>query len=225
MLYALGFVSFFIAGGLTGPILAQPILDQYLHNTYFVVAHFHLIMAMAGIFGLFAATAYWFPQISSAGGGPRRLMNETLARWHFGLSVGFAYATFLPMHLAGLAGEPRHYQRLDGIANAASDLLAHSLPIQRAVSISAFILASTQLLFLLNLFLSLRRGALAPRKSLVRHYPRMGATICVERTDSGVPPTLRVLFHLHQHRDEPTVVRRRQTGVSCPQRPPVPPRR
>ena len=56
MLFALGFVSLFIAGGLTGPILAQPILDQYLHNTYFVVAHFHLIMAMAGVFGLFAAT-------------------------------------------------------------------------------------------------------------------------------------------------------------------------
>ncbi len=63
MLFALGFVSLFVAGGLSGPILAQPILDQYLHNTYFVVAHFHLIMAMAGIFGLFAATYYWFPHI------------------------------------------------------------------------------------------------------------------------------------------------------------------
>ena len=61
MLFSLGFVSLFITGGLTGPILAQPILDEYLHNTFFVVAHFHLIMAMAGIFGLFSATYYWFP--------------------------------------------------------------------------------------------------------------------------------------------------------------------
>ena len=72
MLFALGFVSLFVAGGLTGPILAQPILDQYLHNTYFVVAHFHLIMAMAGIFGLFAATYYWFPLICIAMDKPPR---------------------------------------------------------------------------------------------------------------------------------------------------------
>ena len=61
----LGFVSLFITGGLTGPILAQPILDEYLHNTFFVVAHFHLIMAMAGVFGLFAATYYWFPLLTA----------------------------------------------------------------------------------------------------------------------------------------------------------------
>src|ERR1700744_3694987 len=66
MLFALGFVSLFITGGLTGPILAQPILDEYLHNTFFVVAHFHLIMAMAGVFGLFAATYYWFPLITAS---------------------------------------------------------------------------------------------------------------------------------------------------------------
>ena len=65
MLFALGFVSLFLTGGLTGPILAQPILDQYLHNTFFVVAHFHLIMAMAGVFALFAGTYYWFPQITA----------------------------------------------------------------------------------------------------------------------------------------------------------------
>jgi len=162
MLFALGFVSLFISGGLTGPILAQPILDQYLHNTYFVVAHFHLIMAMAGVFGLFAATYYWFPHISSATGGPPRLMNETLGRWHFWLTILAAYATFLPMHLAGLAGDPRHYAQLNGIANAASELLAKSLPTQRFVSIAAFVLASAQLLFLVNLAITLRRGKLAP---------------------------------------------------------------
>jgi cytochrome c oxidase subunit 1 len=162
MLYALGFVSLFIAGGLTGPILAQPILDQYLHNTYFVVAHFHLIMAMAGVFGLFAATAYWFPQITSATGRPARLMNETLGKWHFWLTILGAYATFLPMHLAGLGGNPRHYAQLNGIANAASELLAHVVPLQRFVSIAAFVLAASQLLFLINVAVSFRRGKLAP---------------------------------------------------------------
>ncbi len=161
MLFALGFVSLFVAGGLTGPILAQPILDQYLHNTYFVVAHFHLIMSMAGVFGLFAATYYWFPQLSSAAGGPARLMNETLGRWHFWLSITGAYATFLPMHLAGLGGNPRQYAQLNGIANAASDLLAKVRPVQIGISHAAFFLAASQLLFLVNLVISLRSGKLA----------------------------------------------------------------
>ena len=161
MLFALGFVSLFVAGGLTGPILAQPILDQYLHNTYFVVAHFHLIMAMAGIFGLFAATYYWFPLVSSAAGGPARLMSESLGRWHFWLSIVFAYATFLPMHLAGLAGGPRHYAQLTGLNSAAASLLQGTLPIQRHVTYAAFALAASQLLFVVNVAISLRRGRLA----------------------------------------------------------------
>ena len=155
MLFALGFVSLFVAGGLSGPILAQPILDQYLHNTYFVVAHFHLIMAMAGIFGLFAATYYWFPQICG------RLLNERLGKWHFWLTFVFAYATFLPMHLAGLGGEPRHYAQLNGIQNAATALLAHVASLQRHITYAAIVLAAAQLLFLVNLAWSYRRGALA----------------------------------------------------------------
>jgi cytochrome c oxidase subunit 1 len=161
MLHALGFVSLFIAGGLTGPILAQPVLDQYLNNTYFVVAHFHLIMAMAGIFGLFAATAYWFPLLTSAAGGPPRLMNETLGRWHFWLTLVAAYATFLPMHLAGLAGSPRHYADLAGVRNAASTLLAGVWPIQHFITLAAFVLASAQTLFLANVAVSLYRGQVA----------------------------------------------------------------
>ncbi len=84
MLFALGFVSLFITGGLTGPILAQPILDEYLHNTFFVVAHFHLIMAMAGVFGLFAGTYYWFPLITSSRKNPGgRMMSERLGQGAF----------------------------------------------------------------------------------------------------------------------------------------------
>jgi cytochrome c oxidase subunit 1 len=155
MLFALGFVSLFVAGGLTGPILAQPVLDAYLNNTYFVVAHFHLIMAMAGIFGLFAATYYWFPLLCG------RRMNETLGRWHFGLSIVLAYATFLPMHMAGLMGAPRHYAQWTGLPLAAASLLARTLPVQRWVTVAAILLASSQLLFLLNVVVSWRRGQIA----------------------------------------------------------------
>ena len=156
MLFALGFVSLFVAGGLTGPILAQPILDQYLHNTYFVVAHFHLIMAMSGIFGLFAATYYWFPLLCG------RLMGERLGRWHFWLTLVGAYLTFLPMHIAGLEGAPRHYAMFNGVASAATTLLARTFTVQRHITYAAFLLASAQLLFLWNLVRSLRTGRVAP---------------------------------------------------------------
>ena len=151
MLFALGFVSLFITGGLTGPILAQPILDEYLHNTFFVVAHFHLIMAMAGMFSLFAAVYYWFPVMTG------RLMNERLGKWHFWLSLIGAYATFFPMHFAGLAGQPRHYAQLTGSTSTLSSLL----PLQTAITHSALFLATAQLLFLVNLVWSARRGRVA----------------------------------------------------------------
>jgi cytochrome c oxidase subunit 1 len=151
MLFALGFVSLFITGGLSGPILAQPILDEYLHNTFFVVAHFHLIMAMAGVFGLFCATYYWAPLLF------HRRLSEPLGKAHFWLTLLFAYSTFLPMHLTGLAGEPRHYSQLTGLAAPATTLLQSTLPLQRHITVSAIALATTQLLFLLNLILTLRR--------------------------------------------------------------------
>ncbi len=155
MLFGLGFVSLFVAGGLTGPILAQPVLDAYLNNTYFVVAHFHLIMAMAGVFGLFAGTYYWFPLMCG------RMMNETLGRWHFWLSIVGAYMTFLPMHLAGLMGAPRHYAQFSAMNPTAAALLAPSLGMQRHVSEAAFLLAGAQILFLVNLATSWRNGRVA----------------------------------------------------------------
>jgi cytochrome c oxidase subunit 1 len=163
MLFALGFVSLFITGGLTGPILAQPILDQYLHNTFFVVAHFHLIMAMAGCFGLFAATYYWFPQITGTATHPARLMSERLGCWHFWLTLIAAYATFLPMHLTGLAGEPRHYSQLTGSPSpAAAHLLAATIPLNIHITFAAIFLASAQFIFLYNLIHSYFLGARAP---------------------------------------------------------------
>lgn len=153
MLFALGFLSFFIAGGLTGPLLAQPVLDAYLHNTFFVVAHFHMVMAMAGVFSVFAGVYYWFPLMTG------RLMNETLGKLHFWISLIAAYGTFLPMHFAGLAGEPRHYDRLSGPAANFSSLL----PVERGITYSAMLLAAAQILFLWNVFASARRGRPAGR--------------------------------------------------------------
>jgi len=156
MLFALGFVSLFIAGGLTGPILAQPILDEYLHNTFFVVAHFHLIMALAGVFGLFCATYYWFPLLF------HRQLNERLGKVHFYLTIVFAYSTFLPMHLTGLAGEPRHYAQLTGLTPAATALLQSTTVLQRHITVSALLLGLTQLLFVWNVIRTLSKPATNP---------------------------------------------------------------
>ena len=149
MLFALGFLSFFIAGGLTGPILAQPALDAYLHNTFFVVAHFHLVMAMAGVFSVFAGIYYWFPLLTG------RRMNELLGRLHFWISLVAAYGTFFPMHFAGLAGEPRHYAQLTGPVTSFPSLI----PVESGITWSALLLAAAQLLFLVNVFRSWRHGA------------------------------------------------------------------
>ena len=151
MLFSLGFLSLFIAGGLTGPLLALPILDAYLHNTFFVVAHFHLIMAMAGIFSIFAGIYYWFPLVFG------RHLNQRWGKIHFWVTFLAAYSTFFPMHFAGLAGEPRHYSQLTGGVAA----MAALVPLQRYITVSALILFAGQLVFLANIFWSLLYGKLA----------------------------------------------------------------
>jgi cytochrome c oxidase subunit 1 len=148
-LFILGFLSFFIAGGLTGPILAQPALDAYLHNTFFVVAHFHLVMAMAGVFSVFAGIYYWYPLLTG------RRMSETLGHLHFWISLVAAYGTFFPMHFAGLAGEPRHYSQLGGPVTSFASLI----PVERGITWSAFVLAAAQIIFLINVFVSAHPGS------------------------------------------------------------------
>ena len=147
MLFAIGFVSFFISGGLTGPILAQPALDAYLHDTYFVVAHFHLIMAMAGLFAIFAATYFWFPKMFG------RMLDERLGRIHFGITFLGAYAIFMPMHLLGVAGHPRRYSDLTAV-----QYVAAMEPMQRFITYAVIVTIAGQIIFLSNLFWSLRRG-------------------------------------------------------------------
>lgn len=147
LLFSAGFVSLFITGGLTGPILAQPALDTYLHDTYFVVAHFHLIMAMAGVFAIFSATYFWFPKMFG------RIMNETLGRWHFWITLLGAYATFMPMHLLGIAGHPRRYSELSGV-----QYVAAMAPFQKFITLAAVVTLAGQLIFLVNLFWSMLKG-------------------------------------------------------------------
>jgi cytochrome c oxidase subunit I len=147
MLFAIGFVSLFITGGLTGPILAQPALDAYLHDTYFVVAHFHLIMAMAGLFAVFAATYFWFPKMFG------RLLNEGLGRIHFWITLVGAYAIFMPMHLLGVAGHPRRYSELTGV-----QYVAAMAPLQQLITYAAIVTIAGQIVFLANVFWSLFKG-------------------------------------------------------------------
>ncbi len=176
MLFALGFVSLFITGGLSGPILALPALDAYLHNTFFVVAHFHLIMAMAGAFSLFAGVYYWFPLLTG------RMMNERLGKLHFWLTFLGAYATFFPMHLEGLAGRPRHYADLTSPVGG----LAGLMPAERGITYAALFLATAQLLFLFNVFWSIWRGTRAQANpwratTLEWSMPPRGVAITVQR--------------------------------------------
>ncbi|HYX68739.1 MAG TPA: cbb3-type cytochrome c oxidase subunit I [Terriglobales bacterium] len=151
MLYAIGFVSLFVSGGLSGPFLAQPALDIPLHDTYFVVAHFHLIMGVAAIFGIFAATYYWFPKMFG------RMMNDTMGKIHFFLTFIGTYAIFMPMHYLGLAGHPRRYSQLTEVA-----YLRPLMPLQHFITIAAFITIGAQLIFLINLFWSMFKGPKAP---------------------------------------------------------------
>ena len=147
MLFAVGFVSLFVTGGISGPFLAQPVLDIYLHETYFVIAHFHLIMGVASIFGIFGATYYWFPKMFG------KMMNETLAKLHFWLTFVGAYAIFMPMHYSGMAGQLRRYSQGTEVA-----WIKAFTPIQVFISIAAFITIGSQFIFLFNLFWSMWKG-------------------------------------------------------------------
>src|SRR6266478_2791768 len=150
MLFAIGFVSLFVSGGISGPFLAQPLLDIQLHDTAFVPAHFHLIMGVASIFGIFAATYYWFPKMFG------RMMSESLARWHFFISLIGTYAIFMPMHYAGMAGQPRRYSQFTEV-----HYLAGLIPLNKFITFAAFVTIAGQLIFVVNLFWSMFKGPTA----------------------------------------------------------------
>ena len=151
MLFAIGFVSLFVSGGLSGPFLAQPVLDIPLHDTYFVVGHFHLIMGVAAIFGIFGATYYWFPKMFG------RMMNETLGKIHFVVTLIGTYAIFMPMHYLGLAGQTRRYSEFTQLAYQQK-----LIPLQTFMTYAAFVTIAVQFVFLFNLLWSLKKGPKAP---------------------------------------------------------------
>jgi cytochrome c oxidase subunit 1 len=149
LLYCIGFVSIFVAGGITGLFLGQPALDMYFHDTYFVVAHFHLIMGVAAVMAMFAGLVYWFPKMFG------RMMNEPLNKLHFWLTMLGVYGVFGPMHFLGTLGAPRRYAEMSGVNYLAE---RGSGELQYFVTIAAMILVTAQFIFLANLLWSLFAG-------------------------------------------------------------------
>jgi len=147
MLFAIGFVSLFVAGGVTGLVLGQTSLDFFFHDTYFVTAHFHLVMGVASIFGMFAAIYFWFPKMFG------RMMNESLGKFHFWITFLGVYAIFVPFHAMGMLGMPRRYSRFDEY-----EFLKHSKGLVLFVTVAAIITVAVQFVFYFNLVWSLFKG-------------------------------------------------------------------
>lgn len=149
-LFALGFISMFVAGGVSGFFLAQPSLDIYLHATYFVVGHFHMVMAVAALFGIFTGTYFWYPKMTG------RMLNEKLGQAHFWLTFVGTYSIFMPFHYLGMAGNVRRY------SSFVDDFMGPLLPVHKFITIAALLTGAAQFIFLYNLIHSRFRGALAP---------------------------------------------------------------
>lgn len=147
MLFSIGLVSLFISGGLTGIALGNSAIDIQLHDTYFVVAHFHLVMGSASFFGMMAGVYHWFPKMFG------RMMNARLGYIHFWMTFVGVYLVFFPMHYLGISGFPRRYYSFSSYQafNMYADLNSF-------ISVSAFITFSAQLLFAYNFFYSIFRG-------------------------------------------------------------------
>jgi cytochrome c oxidase subunit 1 len=150
MLFSLGFISLFVSGGIGGLFLGQPALDLYLHDTYFVVGHFHLIMGLAAVFGAFIGVYFWFPKMFG------RHLNETLGKIHFWSTFLGGYAIFVPMHFLGLSGHPRRYADI-----TAFQFLKPLGGLHEFITWAAWFAAMGQVVFLVNFFWSLKKGAKA----------------------------------------------------------------
>jgi len=147
MLFALGFVSLFISGGLTGLFLGNSALDIHLHDTYFVVAHFHIVMGISAFFGMFAGVYHWFPKMYG------RFMNKTLGYIHFFITFIGSYVIFWPMHYEGVAGMPRRYYEFSNWES-----FKQFGDLNQMISVAAIVVFFAQLLFVFNYFVSIWKG-------------------------------------------------------------------
>jgi cytochrome c oxidase subunit 1 len=147
MLFAIGTVSAFITGGLTGIILGDSALDINVHDTYFVVGHFHIVMGLSAIYGMFAGVYHWFPKMYG------RMMNKNLGYLHFWGTFICAYGVFFPMHFLGLAGLPRRYY-----SNEAFTMFEGLSDINSIITFFALAGAAVQALFIFNFIYSIFKG-------------------------------------------------------------------
>jgi cytochrome c oxidase subunit 1 len=152
MLFALSFVSMFIIGGLSGIFMAATPVDIFIHDTYFIVAHFHYVLFAGTAMGVFGSIYFWYPKMFG------RLMNESWGKVHFFLTFIFLNGTFFPMHILGAVGFPRrladpyHY-----------DTFKHLMPLNQFITICAIGMVSTQIIFAINFFYSMFFGPVAGR--------------------------------------------------------------
>nr|WP_294776754.1 cbb3-type cytochrome c oxidase subunit I [uncultured Flavobacterium sp.] len=147
MLFSIGLVSTFITGGLTGIILGDSTLDINVHDTYFVVAHFHLVMGISALYGMFAGIYHWFPKMFG------RMLNKNLGYVHFWVTAICAYGVFFPMHFIGMAGLPRRYY-----TNTNFPLFDDLQDVNVIITTFALIGGAFQLVFLYNFFSSIFYG-------------------------------------------------------------------
>ena len=152
MLFAIGLVSTFITGGVTGIILADSALDIAIHDTYFVVAHFHIVMGMSAVFGMFGGVYHWFPKMYG------RMMNTRLGYAHFWVTLVGAYGVFFPMHFVGLAGAPRRYYDYSVYGEFDTQSFEMIMDLNVIITVFAIIAAVGQAIFLFNFFYSIYRG-------------------------------------------------------------------
>ena len=151
ILFSIGLVSTFITGGVTGLILGNSALDINVHDTYFVIGHFHIVMGLSAIFGMFAGVYHWFPKLFG------KMINNKLGALHFWITIVCAYGVFFPMHFLGLAGVPRRYY-----TNSEFPMFDNMVDINELISIFAVMAMVGQLIFFFNFVYSAFRGPKAP---------------------------------------------------------------
>lgn len=170
MLFAIGFVSLFISGGLTGIFVGNSTIDIDVHDTYFVVAHFHLVMGVAAFFGMFAGVYHWFPKMFG------RYMNNTMAYIHFWFTFMGGYLIFWPMHYMGMAGVPRRYYDFSSWQS-----FSQFQDLNKMISVVSIIVFAVNLLFVFNFFYSIFKG-----RKVITPNPWGAATL--EWTTPITPP-------------------------------------